>query len=1113
MSADIQPKIESRIPGKFLILFAVIAAGIVSAGYFYYHGYEKFYRDKNEQELSAIAELKVDELKVWREERLADAALIFENAPLADLVRRYFQDPLDKDVKRQIGDFLDTYTHHPGYDQVRLIDPQGVTRLSFPADRAQASAAVVTRIPEVMASRKITIVDLYRHDHDKQIYLSMLIPVLDKAAGNQAIGVVALRTDPKHYLYPFILSWPTLSKTAETLLVRREGNDVLYLNELKFQKNSALTLRYPLTETERPAVQAVLGRTGIMQGIDYQGKQVIADMRPVPDSPWFLTTRINLSEVLAPAQEKLWMIIALAASLIIGMGAGFTFIWRQKNLDFYRERYQAAEALRESEESLSITLHSIGDGVIATDNEGRITRMNAVAERLTGWPLSDARDKLLSEVFQIVNAKTRKPVDNPIQHVLESGTIVGLANHTVLISQKGTEYQIADSAAPIRTADGKTRGVILVFSDVTERYRADEALRRSEEKFRVLFESANDGIFLLSSTGAIVTLNTAFARMHGYMIEEMLTLNLSDLDAPETAQMAPARLQRLFAGEPISFEAEHYCKNGQTIPIEVSANLVVIDNDKYILGFHHDISERKKAEETIQKNEAKYRNLFDSSTDGIFIIDLDGNFVDVNSTAYTRLGYTKEEMLSLHISKLDHPQFAPQAPERMQQVQKNGYTMFESAHLRKDGTAMPVEVNSRLIEYEGRSVYFSMIRDITERKKMEQTLLKIKKLEATASLAGGIAHDYNNLLTVIQGNIELAEAEAAAIGSPQAKALSEAMKATRRAAALTRKFITFSSGGAPVKKAISPHEFIRDTTSIALSGSNIQCDFSIVQDLAMVEIDPGQMSQALGNIITNAKEAMPQGGTIRLTAHNLSAEQMIQETGLKLQSDLFIKISVTDHGKGIPQKDLANIFDPYFSSKERGVQKGMGLGLSITHSIIEKHGGCIQVESEEGRGTTVSIYLPALEQKEAEVSPSVSPADATPTQALDKKTTRILVMDDEEMIRDMSQKLLGALGYEQVEVAPHGEEVLKIYTQALEQGKMIELLLLDLTIKGGMGGEETMRRLLAINPKVRALVCSGYANDPIIANFADYGFCGVLRKPFSINELNASVSKALDAKI
>lgn len=228
---------------------------------------------------------------------------------------------------------------------------------------------------------------------------------------------------------------------------------------------------------------------------------------------------------------------------------------------------------------------------------------------------------------------------------------------------------------------------------------------------------------------------------------------------------------------------------------------------------------------------------------------------------------------------------------------------------------------------------------------------QIKKLEATASLAGGIAHDYNNLLAVIQGNIELAEAEVA-IASPEAKALSEAMKATQRATELTRKFITFSSGGAPVKKVISPHEFVKDTVGIALSGSNIQCDFSIVQDLAMVEIDPGQMSQAIGNIITNAKEAMPQGGTIQLMAHNLSAEHMTQETGLKLQSDLFIKISITDQGKGIAPKDLAHIFDPYFSSKERGEQKGMGLGLSIAHSIIEKHGGCIQVESEEGRGTT-----------------------------------------------------------------------------------------------------------------------------------------------------------------
>ena len=402
---------------------------------------------------------------------------------------------------------------------------------------------------------------------------------------------------------------------------------------------------------------------------------------------------------------------------------------------------------------------------------------------------------------------------------------------------------------------------------------------------------------------------------------------------------------------------------------------------------------------------------------------------------------------------------------------------------------------------------------VAEREKaaLQEQLKQSQKMEAIGTLAGGIAHDYNNLLSVILGNIELAE-EDAATGSSEAKSLSEAKKATMRAAALTNKFITFSSGGSPVKQAIRPQEFFKDTASIALSGSNIQCDFSIDQDLRMFKIDIGQMSQAIGNIITNSREAMPQGGCIRLMVHNLSAEQMAQETGLTLPGELFVKISIADQGKGIPKEILANIFDPYFSTKERGEQKGMGLGLTIADSIIKKHGGHIQVESEEGKGTTVSIYLPVLQRNEAEVCQDADTIVDAPTPTREKKTTKILVMDDEKMIRDMAHAMLKSFGYEQVEVAPHGEEVLKMYAQAQEQGKPFDLLIRDLTIKGGMGGEETMKRFFAMNQKVSAIVCSGYANDPILANYAAYGFSGVLAKPFSSKELNNAITKVLDKK-
>ncbi|HSQ78704.1 MAG TPA: ATP-binding protein, partial [Nitrospirota bacterium] len=387
-------------------------------------------------------------------------------------------------------------------------------------------------------------------------------------------------------------------------------------------------------------------------------------------------------------------------------------------------------------------------------------------------------------------------------------------------------------------------------------------------------------------------------------------------------------------------------------------------------------------------------------------------------------------------------------------------------------------------------------KEIADREQMEEELLKAQKLESVSILAGGIAHDFNNLLSSILGNIGLAMLDI----DPDHHAFKQlvgAEKASLRAQDLTRQLLTFSKGGAPVKKLTNIGELVKESASFALRGSRVNYEFSIDVDLKLVEVDEGQMSQVVHNLVINADHAMPEGGTIAIRCRNITDRA---HGVLPLREEGYVCISVEDRGVGVPKEHLAKIFDPYFTTK----QKGSGLGLATTYSIVKKHGGRITVESALGKGTTFHVYLPASRQTKL---PEKAEEGAVRT-----GTGTILVMDDEAEVRETTGNVLTRLGYNVV-FASDGGEAVERYRQARDSGRVFDLVIMDLTVPGGLGGKEALKKLRELGPGVKAIVSSGYSNDPIMADFGKHGFNGVVTKPYRIKELSDEVYRVIKGQI
>lgn len=1082
---------------------------LLAGGAWYYRTQRQHIQREVEAELGAISQLKVDQIVSWRATQLDEAAEVTRNLFFVEGVSRWMTGQQASIAEEIVARFRAMQEHYH-YRDVLLLDTRGKVRLSLSGHLAQLCEETRLALAVALSERRPALTDLHAGDDDQAPHLAAVAPLFGESKeAHEPIGAVVLQNDARYFLYPLIRSWPIPSRSAETLLVRRDGGAALFLNDLRYQKDAALKLRIPLARTEVPAVAAVLGRAGVMHGKDYRGVDVLSVLKAIPGSPWFLVTKVDREEAFSEWHREAVMIMALILGLAAATVAMVGVVWQRNDKAHYRALLQAEMARKESEERYQTTLMSVGDGVIATDSEGRVTVLNPVAEALTGWRHEEANGKPIEEVFRIINEESRQPVEDPVLRVVRDGLVVGLANHTTLISRDGMERPIADSGAPILDEDGAVRGVVLVFSDQSKERETRRRLQAEKERAQRYLDVAGVMILVLDTDGNVVLVNNKGCEILACGEQDILGKNWFEHFIPEKDRdQTRAVFATIVAGE---LEMHEYVKNpivtrGGEERLIAWHNALVRDESAAIIGTissGEDITERERAE----AERAMLASAIEQAGEAVVII-APGGIIEFVNPAFERIsGYSREDVIGRdsRILKID---------EQDQDFYRGIWETLSSGktwegrlvNRRKDGSRYTQDTTiSPVRNSEGVIVnYVAVNRDVTEhlrlseeKARLGEQLLQAQKMESVGRLAGGVAHDFNNMLQAILGNAEMALDEASP-GSSLRESLLEIQKAARRSADLTRQLLAFARRQTVAPRVLDLNDTISGILKMLqrLIGEDIHLSWMPGHDLWQVSIDPSQIDQILANLTVNARDAIDGVGRVTIGTANVVLDETYCAGHSGFVPGRYVMLAVSDDGCGMSKETMDRIFEPFFTSK--GVGQGTGLGLSTVYGIVKQNEGSVNVYSEVGRGTTFRIYLPAV------AAEPVASAAAPEEQAPEGGAETVLMVEDEEAILKQGRRILERLGYTVLTAGTPGEAI----ELAQNHSGAIHLLLSDVVMPQ-MNGRELAQRLTTMKPGLKCLYMSGYTADVIAHHGVLEEGVHFMQKPFSFNEMAQKIREAL----
>jgi PAS domain S-box-containing protein len=989
-----------------ILIFVLLSSGILVTGYVYHRHFEREYRAEIENVLASISELKVSELQHWREERLGGAAQFYGNTTFSGLVESFLRVPEAVDARMGILTWFRQVREADQYDRLSLYDAASVERLSYPNGLQPADSLFLRQAATALRSREIVFRDFYRDEHTGHVYLSILIPIFDNRNINRLIGIVALRMDPDTYVYPLLKRWPTPSRTAESLLLRKDGNAALFLNGLKFNNDAALKLRIPLDSTGVPAVMAALGQVGIVEGRDYRGVPVIADVRAVPDSPWFLVARIDLSEVYAPLNERLWITVFFMCAMLIGAGTGVGLLWREQKARFYRDHYLAG---RERAWLHDVIARSLNEIYVFDPRTLQFKFANAGAQHNIGYTTQELAGLTALDIKPEYTEQSLRAVVHP----LLTGRDKVLVFETEHRRKDGTRYPVESHLQLIERPEGAV--ILAIVNDITERKRTEKAKRESERLLQDIIDNSTSLIYILDTGGRFVLVNRKAESVLGVSREQLIG-KTRDAFLPQEIAAAHRNTdgEVLRAGTSMTFEEENLESDGTHTYLTVKFPLTNVEKSGYaVCGMSTDITERKKAEDLLNRyaNRLAVINRLDRVISSTF--DIEEVYDTLVSEMHSLFQFDRTSLITLNEDGTEwqivtqwtsgEPALKPKTWRRVEGsvidwLVRNKRTLVEehigeqgawaeTELLKREGIAsrvlLPLIVRGNLIgamtlasknpksyntgdvgileslaDQIGISMHNAVMYNKVEQhaatleKRVEERTGQLeaanKELEA---FSYSVSHDLRAPLRSIDGFSQIISEEYSDKFDAEGKRLLNIIRSnTQKMGELITDLLDLSRVARDEMKTVRiDMSTLADSIfhEVALPDAQKQYSFSI-ETLPDAYGDPSLMRQVWRNLISNA---------IKFTAPK---DVRRIEIGAR-----------SEHGKTIYFiRDSGVGFDPQYTHKLFGVFQrlhkmeefeGTGIGLAIVQRIVHRHGGRVWAEGSIGGGATFYFSLPSGE--------------------------------------------------------------------------------------------------------------------------------------------------------
>jgi PAS domain S-box-containing protein len=1123
-------KEEQRSLFILVSIFVIFSAGIIAAGYLYYSNCKTQYKTDIGKQLTAVGKLKAEGLAHWRESCLADGRVFYRNNAFSTMVGRYFKDPNDADAREQIRAWLSGAQATYQCEWVLLLDEQFHKKMIIPDGPERPVSYVSEYTSKLLQSGEITFEDLYWNEQNQQTYLKVLVPIFEEN-GSRMIGVLAMRIDPKMHLYPYISSWPVPSvTTAKTLLVRRKGESVEYLNELKFQKGTALMSERSLANKDLPAAKAVLGYEGIVDGIDYRGVPVIADVRAVADSPWFLVIRMDISEIYAPLRQRLLVVIAFAAILLGGVGAGFGLVWRRLRVRFYKEQYESAK-------KWCTTFDSLPDWVSIVGRDFKFRLVNKTFADVFGKRPGELLGK---KCCKLIHNTKEPPEDCPLRKTLSTGKAAKLELYYDVLKK-----HLEVSTLPIFGDNGEVIEAVHFIRDITERKLLEEARKKTD----ILLQNAlrfNSNIISNASVGVIVydsqlrylEWNTFMENLTGIEKKDAIGKDAMGVCPPLQEQGIDKLILRALAGEIVaSPDIMYRCpQTGKTswVAGTYTPHRNSIGQIIGVIGIIRDITERKQAEEALRESEKRFQQIAENAQEWIWETDANGLYTYASPIIEKLLGYKPKDLVR---QKYFYDLFISEERETLKKAafevfaRKEPFQTFENRNVHKNGSIVwfitsgvpMLDAAGNLLGYRGADT------NITERKQAEEMLRQSKQelerlneqlmrsiehseqmtkqaieaYEAKGQFLANISHEIRTPMNAIIGFSEILADEK--MPEYQKEYVEFIRQSSEHLLNLINDILDFSKadiGKLELKETVFFLSKIVDAVESQMrpEAEKKGLKFDVIQcgDLpAQIRGDPDRMQQCLVNLVDNA---------VKFTEKGYVQVKVSQE---HKEDKSFIRFDIEDTGIGIPADKNEEIFESFVQLDASASRKygGTGLGLTITRRLAKLLGGQLTVTSELGKGSVFSLIVPTNIGIYSQTN--IEPAHTSELECQDAAITepaefsgRALVAEDVITNQKLITHLLERMGLEVTIVDDGNKAVQKA------NGQLFDIIFMDIQMPN-MNGYEAAKAIRKQGIKTPIVALTAYVMLGDEQKCIEAGCDDYLSKPLVYSKLVRIIDKYL----